>query len=293
MLARVRRILPELVVLAVLLAALTASTVRGDALANAGQTPLGVQAAVPSVVAASRTDSVLRPDEVTATPTPTIPVPKQVSGLVGWYDAGQLAAGDGDKLSAWTDASGNGRDLVALASYKPTYRATGVGQQPALQLAGDSFLWVHMPLTTFAVFTVLQTTDLADHRILVVDNDVQGGTGPAGVALGIANGGLGIVYDNVGWGSGTYVNVADSTPHVTRLEYFQGSALFLDGDPTAIVTYSPRDLSSDLTVGATFGSGQPLGAWTGYIAEIVVYDHVLSGSETAQLEAYLGGKYGV
>ena len=56
--------------------------------------------------------------------------------LVSWQNAGALGLSDGDAISAWTDASGNGVDLGASGSSRPTYRAAGINGLPSVEFDG-------------------------------------------------------------------------------------------------------------------------------------------------------------
>jgi len=80
------------------------------------------------------------------------------------YDSRELSLSDGNSLSTWADATGNGHDLTqATESKQPTYQTGQVGSLPAVLFDGSddlmtvSFSDVAQP-TTFAALVKYETS---------------------------------------------------------------------------------------------------------------------------------------
>jgi hypothetical protein len=93
-------------------------------------------------------------------------------------------------------------------------------------------------------------------------------------------------------GNVVYYSTADGSWHY-QTAVFNGasSQLWVDGS----VDGSAQDAGSLSLAGVTLGNAGDLGTgyMTGYIAEVVVYDTVLSSGNRALVENYLKSKYGL
>jgi len=89
--------------------------------------------------------------------------PASIPGLQLWLDASQIVGlNDGDAVTTWNDASGNGRNATqATASKKPIYKTNIYATKPALLFDGvDDVLGFtnYLPGNTFTMVAVFSGT---------------------------------------------------------------------------------------------------------------------------------------
>ena len=79
--------------------------------------------------------SVSSPYEAAATPDFD---PKTVTGLLYWFDAGQISGvtTDGTLVTDWTDSSGNNRTAVAPVASRPTFKTNIKNGKPCVRFNG-------------------------------------------------------------------------------------------------------------------------------------------------------------
>jgi len=207
-----------------------------------------------------------------------------IPGLVGWWKADALALAEDAAVASWTDSSGNGRHLLqADATKQPVYKAAVVGGKPVVRFTAD-FLK--------AVFTLGQPT----HVLMVFR-----GTGTRVINEGAFDGATADTgyYYTLADGMATYAGTFGPSIVTTTREWHLHEVLFngvgsevrVDGG-AAVTTPSPgTNTMGGLTVGA-YGTGT-----TNFlncdIAEVLVFNQVLSTSNRDDLELYIGEKYGL
>jgi putative heme-binding domain-containing protein len=239
-------------------------------------------------------------------------------GLVLWLDAtaqsaarlqeGQTALANEDPLAEWLDASGANRHLrQAAAASQPRFvlvRDRGLvsfdGAAANLSLAGLSEQFDQ--LTVFLV--VAPYSNDGNFRGLISlraagGNDYQTG-------LNIDQGPLpSSRFETVnaeGPGFGGAQKLSTSPSEFFRLRRMcltsavgeNGVALWMDGQPNGKRGRTESTIRMDqVIVGARVygGTEAPKGFFAGAIAEIIIYDRVLSESERAAVDSYLAAKY--
>jgi len=220
-------------------------------------------------------------------------LPKEY-GLVLWLDAGKgITATSG--VSKWEDQSGGGNHAVqATASYQPTYITNGLNGYPVVRFPGGEKYLRHSPILTDS-YTAFYVLTLNEHEINKVyyyhAGDVN--TGDLGFFAETMN-------KEEGWGSAgnvdTSVTVRTSelypTPLDWRIHTHQPEALYKDGTE---VEYSERKdnvYAGNLTdIGSR--SDHATLFFVGDIAEILVYDRILTVLERGMVEIYLNAKYDI
>ena len=225
-----------------------------------------------------------------ATPSePLLNLPIPLSGLLAWWDVAKISAAEGDAVSTVTDLSGNGYDLTSSSTNRPTYTRTAAGPFPALYFDGvndgmtnGSLITDRRALTTFTVIrplrSGLQNTFLAlgsnQFRLQHYQTVAQLYNGSS-YLFGALTGSQVPIYDD--WQIVTTTNDA-SNSIVYKGPYTQSDTALSAGGQTAIAL--GRDDAS-----STF--------FKGHIAEVIVYNRVLTATERMQVEARLRAKYGI
>ncbi len=273
---------------------------RSVALTGAATGPSPVTISVVPVGLSTRTVSVTR--------TPFTPA--VLSGLALWLDGGDAASVtlDGsNNVSQWSDKSGNARHVTqASATQRPAYVASAINGLNCLNFDGsDDFLassaFTLGELTLFAVVTARWTVTetgaffgqnftanksfgrvggagfdyLANDIRCVTDGFNSGTSGPRAIGpqpAGLINGQAVLITTRLGT-TGTVLRVnRASIARVAR------------NDP-------PTSINLPVAVGRP-GSSYPAEYWNGRIAELVLYNRLVSDTERDQVESYLAARWG-
>ncbi len=222
-------------------------------------------------------------------------LPKE-NGLVLWLDAGKgiTSSVDGKPVSTWEDQSGSGNDAVqADMSHRPTYITNGLNGYPVVRFSGGEKYLRHPSILTdsYTAFYVLKLSESGINKVYYYH------------AGSVNAGDLGFFAETMnkeeGWGSAgnvdTSVTVKTSelypTPLNWRIHTHQPEALYKDGIE---VVYARDD---NVYAGGLTDIGSRSDHLTlffvGDIAEILVYDRILTVHEREMVEAYLSAKYNI
>ena len=250
--------------------------------------------------------------------------------LLVWLNAGAESYGNGAAVNLWTDQSGNGNHArQVLINNQPTFATSAINGQPAISFPGtqaptSDLKYLELETTTFDPYNVV-TTDLTYFLVMQVNNDPAIGNefGAWNFTDSLANvqtlhpftnntifhefGTVGrqqlspnttgnltsphIVF-------GTHTDNVGTITHEGRI--YQASSIAHSFAPLGGVAQSfarstgnptkPTALigASELAIRAP-GSDWPM---NGFIAEIIIYDKLLTGGEFTTIRNYLNGKYG-
>jgi lysophospholipase L1-like esterase len=227
--------------------------------------------------------------------------PANISGLQFWIkadagvyaDAGVTPATDGGTVQQWSDQSGNGNHVSqATAGSRPTYRAPASGDTggvvftngKALLNAGAAFPNGAAALTTFAVF------ERNDYGIAYA----LAGTTSAGMELLNDGGGSGRHYMLFSTGS---LSQSGMAPREWLIEHIydgsQGTDLTKSRTWGSGVAQAGAASVGPLPATLAASNGIQLGksGFQGTLAELVVYNRVLTTDERDDVRAYLLGRY--
>lgn len=229
--------------------------------------------------------------------------PARVSGLLLWLVADRIMGlVDGDPVSTWADASGQGNNATqSTTAAKPLWKVNIAGGRPVVRFDGvDDYLTV----ANAANF------DLATPTIFVV-GVASAGTGTFTGKLTFA-GGVGDANRrklDVRRASSTtfsFQSGADSMFKASGTLSWSGFNVMsivargatdytLAVNGTAADATTPTiDLTTYNTSALIIGAGTSGAEFlTGDIAEVVIYNRALSAAERKQVERYLGARYGV
>jgi hypothetical protein len=212
--------------------------------------------------------------------------PASISGLTLWLKADAIAGlSDGDPVGTWADASGNGNDAVqATESFKPTYKINLVNGLPVVRFDGVDDL-----LTTPAL-----NLGTRSYVVVAKKNGAAGGS-----YHGVLQQGGPIYYQlyaQTNWSMylggvhdfGVTFDEAFQAVVMTCADGAGNLQLRKNGVAGTSGTGSSTTENTPLSVGR-FGSN----VLNGDLAEVLVYDSVLSSGDINDLESYLTSKYGL
>jgi fibronectin type 3 domain-containing protein len=233
-------------------------------------------------------------NEMTVTSWPlllTVPT----SGLRLWLTPDSVVPDGSSGVQAWRDVSGNGKDaaqatsgsrplLVAsqfngrsIVRFNGTNQVLNLAFPLASATAGDFFVVLKAAAASGAdrdVFSLAGRLEYPNAAGQIADSfasSTDHSVGSPGVSITQAR-----IY-NATSGSGEWT---------ARLDH---QSLFTTATNTvAVGSGSPAPL-----LGANYVSGSPGNWFAGDIAEVIVYDRVLSGTERQQVEQQLAAKYGL
>ena len=245
------------------------------------------------------------------------PVPSDPT-LKAWYRADAGVVTSGGVVTQWIDQAAPGdasRILSAPAANQPTLIASvpGLNGMPAIRF-DDALDFLQRPANNSPV-----TGDSDRTVFVVIANNVSGGDLKDHV-LHFGNTGNGQAYGvlteagaNIGnhyWGTGFFAGSAAATPAATAITFaFDGDGVndltgldsfYVDGVLVGTVDMSATGAApggvlntglSQFMVGSRLTG--PTEQFTGDIAEILIYDSLLSQDQIDQIHGYLQLKYGI
>jgi len=247
--------------------------------------------------------------------------PDDISGCELWLKADAITShSDGDDLTAWSDSSGEGNDITVpgTAARRPHYKTGIINSKPAILFTGSADEY----LTTsgigaiikggvdFSVFLVVKPTSVSTNNQLMFGSstgtDWQAASSASSqnkLIMGIDNASKFAVYGkDIDSDNSIGTTLSDDTAYVLSCAYDDSANImwqFIDGTQSDKETSyeSGTDSSKEATMGAILTSGRGgttySNEYTGYIAEVVVFDSVLSERNLVDMHHYLGNKYGI
>lgn len=218
--------------------------------------------------------------------------PDDITGLVCWLKADSLTASDGDLIASWTDESGNSNTPVqATAGAKPTYKVSQVNGLPVLRFdGGDRMAFpdeTQFDLATPSIFVIAKRT--SGNCIMSKNTTGTGGAGRRKMQITMG-----------GYSSGSDAQSIGVTAATGVFNMF-GVVARGDSDHTLLINGVESNFTTALgdstlnnaamELGASFSNGAE--AFTGDIAEVIIYNKPLSSLERIGLQNYLYGKYNI
>ena len=220
-------------------------------------------------------------------------LPKE-DGLVLWLDAGKgiTAPVNGNPVSMWLDQSGNDNHAAQTNSlFQPTYVTNELNGNPVVRFSGGEKYLRHSPILTndYTAFYVLKLNEFKENLLYYYH------------AGNVKQGDLGFFAEcknkEEGWGSvgnvDTSVTVRTSelypTPLDWRIHTHQPEALYKDGVEVGYGREQNVYAGGITDIGSR--SDHATLYFVGDIAEILVYDRILTVLEREMVETYLKVKY--
>ena len=204
--------------------------------------------------------------------------PDDIAGLLAWHSASDIVGlNDGDPVSTWEDLTDNNNDFTqATADYRPLYKINIVNSLPALLYDGDEYNGDDRMVTPS--ITGIQTMAVVakfTHAIFGRYNGLLTGTNSNIWFTGAQETDDWYVEEN---GITRYKDGVESAIDVTNTWHvFIGTAA------------DARDIPVQLGMDRNAAPR----SWSGYIAEVCIYDSVLTGDDFTNLNSYLMTKYGI
>lgn len=238
---------------------------------------------------------------VTMLVSPGQAAPPVTSGLTLQLDATVGVETNASGVTAWRDQSGLTHDaLQGTASDEPSLVSNGINGLPSLGFDGTNDRLLISSLVQATMITVSNYTTFSVWKAVAIDTD--SGQGWANDAIFMDGGGgfFGLAVRSTGpklqaynWHGNNAVAetpftlgtpVLATTMHVTNYLY---SSVY--GGGSASVSSPNTQAPSD--AGLRIGEGNSSQYFNGQIAEILIYNRVLSPSEVTSVQSYLNAKW--
>jgi hypothetical protein len=202
--------------------------------------------------------------------------PLDISGCQLWLDASQLSLSDGDPVSSWTDLSGNARHHTMTGAERPTYKASILNSLAVVRFETSASQRVEYSSASYTVGSLFVVCNFDSAGNFP---DFNGIFGPqaGGSAGAVGFSGTTNLYD------GEMFNA-----------YWMDGVLTDDFAPLASfkVVSASRASAGSIASSAVGSERNTSGRfWDGDIAEVVVYDTLLSSGDRQDVEAYLTAKW--
>lgn len=225
-------------------------------------------------------------------------IPVQLPGCVVWLDAADTytITSSGGTVSAWKDKSGRGNSPTqATGANQPATGTRTISSLNVLDFNGSS-TFMTMPSNDifdnpFSLFIVSQSDTIASQKTMI---GRQQGSESGGFNIRVAGNSTNFTAFAVGNGS-TFSTVdltGVSTNTVIHSVTFNGAVSYQinNGSITTAgsVTYDNASVRA-----ATIGNVASGAYWDGAIAEIVIYNRVVTSTEQVFLNRYFARKWGV
>ena len=221
------------------------------------------------------------------------------SGLVVWLkpDATGIApVADGTAIASWNDASGLGNDAQqTTASARPQYYSNVFNGHPAIRTSSTRFFNIDFSGINNSNYTII-TVSLRSTSIGSVVG-FNGATSSTGLALGYAGSTVARHSQYANWVNMSIPANSPSTelPAILACQFNQsvGKKLWRINDGTNTSRSGTNTTSYVLSGSGRIGRGMANDGFGGSIAEVIVYNRVLTTLELQQLNTYLSVKYGL
>lgn len=221
--------------------------------------------------------------------------PGCISGLQAWYaaDSGTTCTGgctSGNFVTAWNDKSANANNLSCTSC--AVFETAQLNSKPAIQFDGSANFYslgsaINLQ-TASTIFAVVKAANTGNGlailsgtaaNALLYQITTSSGKEQTVTLQGVAD-----------LGSGTAA--ADTSWHQMNMSYSGTSLVFRIGeaaDGTVSVTNTVAANETSLGFNAEFTGG----FFNGDMAEIIIYNRVLTSGEKTIVETYLNGRYAI
>jgi hypothetical protein len=205
------------------------------------------------------------------------------SGLVLWTraDAG-VQLDDLNRVEMWKDLSGAGNHITQTTeSARPSVVTNAINGQPVIRFNTSQFMTTATGFTNpYSIFTITKMNNGTDRRLISSANQNW--------LLGYWGGGQNVMYAE-GWVAGSAGPTPDNLPHMYSATGTGALTTFYDfGNVIASNAggvFAPNRLQLNSYSGGLGESSD------GDVAEVIIYNRVLTAAERQKVEGYLAYKY--
>jgi alpha-tubulin suppressor-like RCC1 family protein len=215
------------------------------------------------------------------------------SGLAIWFTADTGVVTSGTSVTQWNDQSPNQYNVSQSAgSGAPTVGTDSESGDPVVSFNGNQWLAMTSQVSgvdDVTIITVASATNTSSNGTLVAVG--TNGFSTSSRTLNYSGGDLNFAVGLPGvLGGAVPSNSALNVNTVTYSRSSQAVSFYSQGVADGTATLNSSDLSTGLTVGSSFAS-EASNAWNGNIAEIIVYNRVLTDTEREAVEVQLADQY--
>ncbi|MCG8528828.1 MAG: carbohydrate-binding protein, partial [Opitutales bacterium] len=203
-----------------------------------------------------------------------------VSGTRLWLDASHIDAANGAIVSVWEDLSGNLNDaIVPYSGAEPTYWDSVLNNAPIMRFTSGKYLQIDDPMSganTGEIYIVVKAAGESG-ALTQFGTYTYGGGGRYGVTS---------VSDT--FGADDLKNVDLSNLATSQYHLYNASSATDDWRARINGVLLEQDTSNNV---AFIENAKLGGGFSGDVAEVIVFDRVLSKDERRQISSYLSQKY--
>jgi hypothetical protein len=198
---------------------------------------------------------------------------------------------NGSTITSWADRSGNGNSILYNNGSSVTFNTNQINGLPAAAVGNTQW-----KLNS----TIAASTGYSAFSVIKLSGTARGDLfGPV-----LITGGDGFKWwftTVQGADSSSAVQLGTGTTTLSTSTWFQSNVTFVNNSSTLNFRLSrATDTTSGATshnitgaIGTFFASGVSSELFAGSVAEVILYNRVLSGTEITTVEAYLNQKYGL
>jgi hypothetical protein len=232
--------------------------------------------------------------------------PTDLSGLSLWLKADAGVTLSGPNVTGWADQSGNGNNASANSGQEPTFASSFSNSKPAIEFNGTTQVMQiadanSLDFLTTSSFIVIKYLGQGTGNNIVYFKNANAGSpaDPAMYGLIGSNGEERVSFSfNVGGWSDyeTSISINNSIPKILSMTS-NGTSQNIYSNGTISNNFSIiGDIATStgtLQIGGYNQSFDAAEYFYGRIAEIIMYNRAVTGTERQQVETYLNAKYAI
>lgn len=222
------------------------------------------------------------------------------TGLQLWLkaDSGTSTGVDGQPINSWQDQSASGDDAIQVSvSSQPLYKLNQINGNPALLFSGSEFLELGLSGINnqdYSIFVVAKRTSGDDKQYIL---GIQQSDDDDGMSFGYVTS-SGVEMNQYGSTAKLAINPYDSSSEMPAIligefDDIQGKKMIQIYNGVSDNKKNSNTVRYYLSGTGSIGRGNGTELFNGLIAEVIIYDRVLTSQELKKLHSYLCIKYGI